>query len=211
MESIDFTKLISIALTSIFISNILLAKFLGMCSFLECAKTVKTANGLGLAVIFVLTLTAPLNWLIYNNLLKEDALAWTGIEGVSLEFLQLLSFIAVIASSVQIVEMALEKFSPALYSALGIFLPLITVNCAILGVCLFMIEEDYGMLETVIFAISSGIGWWLAIMGLAAINKKMMYSHVPDGLKGLGITFITTGLMAMAFMCFGGIDLYPTN
>jgi Na+-transporting NADH:ubiquinone oxidoreductase subunit E len=206
----DIVGLISIALTSIFISNILLAKFLGMCSFLECAKTVKTANGLGLAVVFVLTLTAPLNWLIFNHLLKEDALTWIpGVEAgsVSLEFLQFLTFIAVIASSVQIVEMALEKFSPALYSALGIFLPLITVNCAILGVSLFMIEEDYNLLETVVFAFSSGIGWWLAIMGLAAINKKMMYSHVPEALKGLGMTFITTGLMAMAFMCFAGIEL----
>jgi Na+-transporting NADH:ubiquinone oxidoreductase subunit E len=204
----DIIGLISIALTSIFISNILLANFLGMCSFLECSKNVKTANGLGLAVTFVLTLTAPLNWAIYNFLLKEDALTWLGVEeGVSLEFLVFLSFIAVIASSVQIVEMALEKFSPALYAALGIFLPLITVNCAILGVALFLVERKYTLVETFVFGFSSGIGWWLAIMGLAAITTKMKYSNVPDGLRGLGITFITTGLMAMAFMCFAGISL----
>ncbi len=201
-------NLISIALTSIFISNILLANFLGMCSFLECAKNVKTANGLGLAVTFVATLTAPLNYFIYNYLLKEDAMLWLGVEeGISLKFLQFLTFIAVIASTVQIVEMALEKFSPALYSALGIFLPLITVNCAILGVSLFLVEREYNLIETLVFGLSSGIGWWLAIMGLAAINKKLSYSNVPDGLRGLGITFMTTGLMAMAFMCFAGISL----
>jgi Na+-transporting NADH:ubiquinone oxidoreductase subunit E len=201
-------ELISIALTSIFISNILLANFLGMCSFLECAKNVKTANGLGLAVTFVLTLTAPLNWFIYNYLLKEDAMLWLGVqEGVSLEFLKFLTFIAVIASTVQIVEMALEKFSPSLYAALGIFLPLITVNCAILGVALFLVERKYDLVETLVYGFSSGIGWWLAIMGLAAINKKLSYSNVPEGLRGLGITFMTTGLMAMAFMCFAGISL----
>ena len=199
--------LISIALTSIFISNILLANFLGMCSFLECAKNVKTANGLGLAVIFVLTLTAPLNWAIYTYMLKDEALAWLNLPNVNLEFLVFLTFIAVIASSVQVVEMALEKFTPALYSALGIFLPLITVNCAILGVSLFFVERKYTLIETVVFSFSSGIGWWLAIMGLAAINKKLKYSNVPQGLRGLGITFITTGLMAMAFMCFAGISL----
>lgn len=203
----DIVGLISIALTSIFISNILLANFLGMCSFLECAKNVTTANGLGLAVLFVLTLTAPLNWALYNYLLKDEALAWLGLPAVNLEFLVFLTFIAVIASSVQIVEMAMEKFTPALYSALGIFLPLITVNCSILGVSLFLVERKYDLVETVVFAFSSGIGWWLAIMGLAAINKKMMYSNVPEGLRGLGITFITTGLMAMAFMCFAGIAL----
>jgi len=203
----DIVGLISIALTSIFISNILLANFLGMCSFLECAKNIQTANGLGLAVIFVLTLTAPLNWAIYNFFLKDEALAWLGLETVNLEFLVFLTFIAVIASSVQIVEMAMEKFSPALYSALGIFLPLITVNCAILGVSLFLVERKYTLIETLVFSFSSGIGWWLAIVGLAAINKKMQYSNVPEGLRGLGITFITTGLMAMAFMCFAGISL----
>jgi len=203
----DFIGLISIALTSIFISNILLANFLGMCSFLECSKNVKTANGLGLAVIFVLTLTAPLNWAIYTYLLKDEALAWLNLPNVNLEFLVFLTFIAVIASSVQIVEMVMEKFTPALYSALGIFLPLITVNCAILGVCLFFVERKYTLLETTVFSFSSGVGWWLAIMGLAAINKKLKYSNVPEGLRGLGITFLTTGLMAMAFMCFAGISL----
>jgi Na+-transporting NADH:ubiquinone oxidoreductase subunit E len=199
---------ISLALTSIFISNILLANFLGMCSFLECSKNVKTANGLGLAVTFVLVLTTPLNWLFYNYLLKEDALTWLGIqEGVSLDFLVFITFIAVIAASVQIVEMALEKFFPPLYSSLGIFLPLITVNCAILGVALFMVERKYNLWDTTVYSFASGIGWWLAIMGLAAINKKLKYSNVPDGLRGLGITFMTTGLMAMAFMCFAGISL----
>ena len=203
----DIVELISIALTSIFISNILLANFLGMCSFLECAKNVKTANGLGLAVIFVLTLTAPLNYFLYSYLLKDEALSWINMPNVNLDFLKFLTFIAVIASSVQIVEMAMEKFTPALYSALGIFLPLITVNCAILGVSLFFVERNYNFIETLIYAFSSGIGWWLAIMGLAAINKKLQYSNIPEGLRGLGITFLTTGLMAMAFMCFAGISL----
>lgn len=200
-------ELISIALTSIFISNILLAQFLGMCSFLECAKNLKTAMGLGLAVTFVLTLTAPLNWCLYEYVLKEGALQWAGQANVNLDFLKFLTFIAVIASSVQIVEMALEKFSPALYAALGIFLPLITVNCSILGVSLFFVEREYGIIETMVFAVASGIGWLLAILGLAAITQKMKYSNVPQGLRGLGITFITTGLMSMAFMCFAGIDL----
>lgn len=203
----DIIGLISIALTSIFISNILLANFLGMCSFLECAKNIKTAMGLGLAVTFVLTMTAPLNWLIYTYLLKDGALAWAGQANISLEFLVFMTFIAVIASFVQIVEMAMEKFTPALYSALGIFLPLITVNCSILGVSLFFVERKYDFIETLVFAVSSGIGWLLAILGLAAIAQKMKYSNVPEGLRGLGITFITTGLMSMAFMCFAGISL----
>ena len=205
----DIIGLLSIALTSIFISNILLAGFLGMCSFLECAKNVKTAMGLGLAVTFVLTLTAPLNWVIYHGVIKDGAYIWTtmGIEGVNLEFLKFLTFISVIASSVQIVEMAMEKFAPALYSALGIFLPLITVNCAILGVSLFFVEKKYDFIETTVFGFSSGIGWLMAILGLAAINQKMKYSNVPDGLRGLGITFVITGLMSMAFMCFAGISL----
>ncbi|MBF0196990.1 MAG: NADH:ubiquinone reductase (Na(+)-transporting) subunit E [Planctomycetes bacterium] len=202
-------NLISIALTSIFISNILLANFLGMCSFLECAKNIKTAMGLGLAVTFVLTITAPLNWIIYNGLLKEDAALWTlfGMTGINLEFIKFLTFISVIATFVQIVEMIIEKFSPALYSALGIFLPLITVNCAILGVSLFFVEEGHDFIQTTVFGFSSGIGWLMAILGLAAINQKMKYSNVPEGLRGLGITFIVTGLMSMAFMCFAGISL----
>ena len=200
-------ELISIALTSIFISNILLANFLGMCSFLECAKNIKTAMGLGLAVTFVLTLTAPLNYLIYNTLLSDGALAWMGMGDLNLEFLKFMTFIAVIAAFVQVVEMALEKFSPALYAALGIFLPLITVNCAILGVSLFFVEKEYNFIKTCVYGFSSGIGWLLAILGLAAITQKMKYSNVPAGLRGLGITFITTGLMSMAFMCFAGIKL----
>jgi Na+-transporting NADH:ubiquinone oxidoreductase subunit E len=178
-----------------------------MCSFLECAKNIKTAMGLGLAVTFVLTMTAPLNWLIYTYLLSDGALAWLGLGDMNLEFLKFMTFIAVIAAFVQVVEMALEKFSPALYAALGIFLPLITVNCAILGVCLFFVEKEYNFWQTLIYGFSSGIGWLLAILGLAAITQKLKYSNVPKGLKGLGITFITTGLMSMAFMCFAGISL----
>ena len=199
--------LISIALTSIFISNILLANFLGMCSFLECAKNIKTAMGLGLAVTFVLTMTAPLNWLIHNFLLSDGALTWLNMGDINLDFLKFMTFIAVIAAFVQVVEMALEKFSPSLYAALGIFLPLITVNCAILGVSLFFVEKEYDLLQTFVFGVSSGIGWLLAILGLAAITQKLKYSNVPKGLRGLGITFITTGLMSMAFMCFAGISL----
>ncbi len=197
---------VSLALTSIFISNILLSNFLGMCSFLECSKNIKTANGLGMAVVFVLAITAPFNWVVYNYLLKEDALSWL-LKDVNLEFLTFITFISVIACLVQIVEMALEKFSPALYSSLGIFLPLITVNCAILGVSLFFVERKYNLAETFVFGVASGVGWWLAIVGLAAIRRKMIYSNVPAPLRGLGITFFTTGLMSMAFMCFAGIDL----
>jgi Na+-transporting NADH:ubiquinone oxidoreductase subunit E len=200
-------ELISIALTSIFISNILLANFLGMCSFLECAKNIKTAMGLGCAVTFVLTLTAPLNYIIYNGLLADGALVWLGMSDINLDFLQFMTFIAVIAAFVQVVEIVLEKFLPSLYGALGIFLPLITVNCAILGVSLFFVEREYDFIETCVYGFSSGIGWLLAILGLAAITQKMKYSNVPKSLRGLGITFITTGLMSMAFMCFAGISL----
>ncbi|HMO05976.1 MAG TPA: NADH:ubiquinone reductase (Na(+)-transporting) subunit E [Kiritimatiellia bacterium] len=203
-------ELISLAVKSIFIENMVLAFFLGMCSFLALSKKVETATGLGLAVTFVLTLTVPLNWAIYNYLLKDGALAWTGnpsLAGLDLSFLTFICFIAVIASTVQLVEMTLDKFFPPLYSALGIFLPLITVNCAILGGCLFMVERQYGFAESVVYGFGSGIGWFLAIVGLAAIRKKIRYSHIPDGLKGLGMTFILTGLMAIGFLCFSGISL----
>jgi len=200
---------LNLAIKAIFVENILLAYFLGMCSFLACSKKVDTAIGLGFAVIFVLTITLPANWAIHHFLLREGALAWVNPKFVSLDlsFLNFICFIATIASMVQLVEMILDKFFPALYHALGIFLPLITVNCAILGGSLFMVEREYGALESTVYGFSSGIGWLLAIASMAAIRKKLRYSHLPDGLKGLGITMIMTGLMAMAFMCFAGINL----
>ncbi len=200
---------LNLAIKAIFIENILLAYFLGMCSFLACSKKVDTATGLGLAVIFVLTITVPTNWAINNFLLKPGALSWISpnFASVDLSFLSLICFIATIASMVQLVEMVLDKFFPPLYHALGIFLPLITVNCSILGGSLFMVERDYTVVESTVYGFSSGIGWLLAIVSMAAIRKKLRYSHLPDGLKGLGITMVMTGLMAMAFMCFSGIDL----
>lgn len=197
-------------MNSVFIENLALAFFLGMCTFLAVSKSVKTAVGLGLAVILIMGITIPANNLLYNYLLKEGALAnWLGdsYATVNLEFLSLITFIGTIAAMVQILEMALDRFFPPLYNALGIFLPLITVNCAILGGSLFMQERDYDFPESVVYGIGAGFGWALAIAGLAGIREKMKYSDVPDGLKGLGITFMTVGLMAMAFMCFGGIDL----
>ena len=200
---------LNLAIKAIFIENILLAYFLGMCSFLACSKKVDTATGLGLAVIFVLTITVPTNWAINNFLLKPGALSWISptFASVDLSFLSLICFIATIASMVQLVEMVLDKFFPPLYHALGIFLPLITVNCSILGGSLFMVERNYTVLESTVYGFSSGIGWLLAIVSMAAIRKKLRYSHLPDGLKGLGITMVMTGLMAMAFMCFSGINL----
>jgi Na+-transporting NADH:ubiquinone oxidoreductase subunit E len=200
---------LNLAIKAIFIENILLAYFLGMCSFLACSKKVDTATGLGLAVIFVLTITVPTNWAINNFLLKPGALSWISpnFASVDLSFLSLICFIATIASMVQLVEMVLDKFFPPLYHALGIFLPLITVNCSILGGSLFMVERDYSVVESTVYGFSSGIGWLLAIVSMAAIRKKLRYSHLPDGLKGLGITMVMTGLMAMAFMCFSGINL----
>ena len=195
---------ISLFVKSIFVDNMIFAYFLGMCSFLAVSKNVKTAAGLGLAVIFVLLVTLPINWLLNTYVLAPDAL----IEGVDLSFLSFIIFIAVIAAIVQIVEMVVEKFSPSLYSSLGIFLPLIAVNCAILGGSLFMQQRDFmNFAEPVVYALGSGIGWFLAIVSLAAIREKMAYSNVPPALKGLGITFITVGLMGMAFMTFMGISL----
>lgn len=200
---------VSLAVESIFIQNILLAYFLGMCSFLACSKKVDTAIGLGFAVVFVLTITVPANWAIHHFLLQKGALAWISpsFSDLDLSFLNFICFIATIASMVQLVEMVLDKFFPKLYHALGIFLPLITVNCAILGGSLFMVEREYNAMESVVYGFSSGVGWLLAIAAMAAIRKKLRYSHLPDGLKGLGITMIMTGLMAMGFMCFAGIDM----
>ena len=201
--------LVSLGIRSIFIDNMVFAYFLGMCSFLAVSKKVSTAVGLGMAVIFVLGITAPINWLIQEYILKEGALAWIGPQfaELNLEFLQFIMFIAVIASMVQLVEMVIEKVSPALYGSLGIFLPLIAVNCAILGGSLFMVQRDYLLGEATVFGIGSGAGFALAIIALAAIREKLKYSNVPDGLKGLGITMFITGLMGIAFKSFIGIAI----
>ena len=201
---------LSLIIKSIFVDNMIFAYFLGMCSYLAVSKNVKTASGLGVAVIFVLLVTLPINYLLNKFVLSPGALAWLGdsFAGVDLSFLSLITFIAVIAAIVQLVEMIVEKFSPTLYSELGIFLPLIAVNCAILGGSLFMQQRDFSNLgEAAVFSLGSGLGWFLAIVTLAAIREKMSYSNVPAALKGIGITFITVGLMAMAFMTFMGISL----
>jgi len=199
----------SIIFESIFSKNLALALFLGMCTFLAVSKNVKTAFMLGLAVIAVQSITVPINNLIYQNLLKEGALRWTGFEwaqDTDLRFVGLISYIGTIAAMVQILEMFLDRYVPVLYNTLGIFLPLITVNCAILGGTLLMIEGDMNLAEASVYGVSSGIGWALAICTLAGIREKLKYSDIPHGLRGLGITFITVGLMAMAFMIFGGIE-----
>ena len=198
---------LSIFLKAVFIENLALSFFLGMCTFLAVSQKVGTAAGLGLAVVFVQAITIPVNNLIYQYVLKKGALAWAGLPDVDLTFLGLITYIGVIAALVQILEMALDKYVPKLYNALGIFLPLITVNCAILGGSLFMVERDYGLGDSVVYGIGSGVGWALAIVGLAGIRERMQYSNVPPGLRGLGITFITAGLMALAFMLFSGIQL----
>lgn len=201
--------LINLGIRSIFVENMIFAYFLGMCSFLAVSKKVSTAIGLGAAVIFVLTITVPVNWLLQEFVLKEGALTRisTDLAEVNLEFLQFIMFIAVIAAMVQLVEMIIEKFSPALYGSLGIFLPLIAVNCAILGSSLFMVQRDYTLTEATVFGFGSGIGWMLAIVALAAIREKLKYSNVPDGLKGLGVTMLITGLMGIAFKSFIGIAI----
>lgn len=199
--------LISLAVKSIFIENLALSFFLGMCTFIAVSKKISTAVGLGIAVTIVQTLTVPANNLIYTKLLKEGALSWAGLSDTDLSFLALMSCIGVIAAMVQILEMTLDRFFPALYNALGIFLPLITVNCAILAGSLFMIERDYNFSESVVYGIASGFGWALAIAAMAGVREKLKYSDVPPGLRGLGITFITAGLMAMGFMAFSGIQL----
>jgi Na+-transporting NADH:ubiquinone oxidoreductase subunit E len=200
---------LSLFVKSVFIENLALAFFLGMCTFLAVSKNVKTALGLGVAVIVIQTITIPANNLLFTYLLKPGALAWLGSSyaEIDLSFLGLISYIGVIAAMVQILEMTLDRFFPPLYNALGIFLPLITVNCAILGGSLFMVERGYNQAESIVYGFGSGFGWALAIVGLAGIREKMKYSNVPPGLRGLGITFITVGLMALAFMSFAGIQL----
>ena len=195
-------ELFNIFLKSAFIENMVLAYFLGMCSCLAVSKTIKTAFGLGLAVIFVLGITMPINWLINKYLLSE-----TGLLGVDLTFLRFILFIAVIASMVQLVEMVIEKFSPALYNSLGIFLPLITVNCAILGATLFMVQRDYNVVESVAYGMGAGVGWALAIVAMAGLREKMRYCDIPAGLQGLGIAFITAGLLSLGFMGIAGIKI----
>ncbi len=203
-------NLLNIFVKAIFIENMIFAYFLGMCSYLAVSKTVKTSFGLGVAVVFVLGITVPANYLLENYVLKEGALSWLGegFEEINLSFLSFILFIAIIASMVQLVEMVIEKFAPALYTSLGIFLPLIAVNCSILGGSLFMQERDYANItEASVFGLGSGVGWLLAIVGIAAIREKIRYSDVPAPLRGLGITFIITGLMGIAFMSFMGIQI----
>ena len=198
---------LSLLVRSIFIENMALAFFLGMCTFIAISKKVSTAISLGIAVVVVMAITVPLNNLLYQYLLKDGALAWAGYPNVDLSFLGLLSYIALIAATVQIMEMFLDKYVPSLYNALGVFLPLITVNCAIMGGVLFMVERDYNFGESIVYGIGSGLGWALAIAALAGIREKLKYSDVPGPLRGLGITFITVGLMSLGFMSFGGMSL----
>ncbi len=201
------THYINLFITSVFIENLALSFFLGMCTFLAVSKKIETAIGLGVAVMFVQTLTVPVNNLLFQYVLRDGALAWAGLPDVNLSFLGLISYIGVIAALVQVVEMFLDRYVPALYNALGIFLPLITVNCAILGGTLFMVERDYTFGESVTYGIGSGFGWALAITVMAGVREKLKYSDVPEGLQGLGIAFITAGLMAMGFMAFSGVQL----
>lgn len=202
-------NLISIGVRSIFVDNMIFAYFLGMCSFLAISKKVNTAFGLGVAVVFVIGVTVPINWLIQNYVLNPGALAWMGpsFEDVDLNFLQFIVFISVIAAVVQLTEMVIEKFSPALYGTLGIFLPLIAVNCSVLGAALFMVGRPYNLAEASVYGLGSGIGWMLAIVALAGVREKMKYSNVPGPLKGLGITFILVGLMSLGFLSFLGFAL----
>lgn len=198
---------LSLFVRAVFIENMALSFFLGMCTFIALSKKIEAAIGLGIAVVVVQTITIPVNNLLYQHVLKDGALAWAGLPDVDLSFLGLLSYIGVIAAIVQIMEMFLDKYVPALYNALGVFLPLITVNCAIMGGSLFMVERDYNFAESAVFGFGSGLGWAFAITALAGIREKLKYSDIPEGLQGLGITFITVGLMSLGFMSFGGIDL----
>lgn len=200
-------ELVNLAIRSIFVENLALAFFLGMCTFLAISKKIETALGLGIAVIAVQAITVPANNLVYQYLLADGALAWAGLPDVDLSFLGLISYIGIIAAMVQMLEMFLDKYVPALYNALGVFLPLITVNCAILGGTLFMVERDYNLAEATVYGISSGAGWALAIVALAGVREKLKYSDVPDGLQGLGITFMTVGLLSLGFMAFSGIQI----
>lgn len=199
--------LISLFINSVFIGNILLSYFLGMCSFIAVSKNIETATGLGFAVIFVLAVTSPVNWVIYHGLLAPGALSWAGFPDLDLSFLTFITFIAVIAAIVQAIEMVIDKYLPLLYTTLGVFLPLIAVNCAILGAALFMVERNYTFMESIVYGTGSGTGWMLAIVSMAAIRNKVKYSDVPKGLQGFGITMIIAGLMAMTFMMFSGITL----
>ena len=198
---------INIIINSIFIENIVLVYFLGMCSFLSISKKVETSIGLGFAVVFVLSITAPANWALNEYLLSEGALAWAGLEDINLDFLQFIVFISVIAAMVQLVEMLLDRFSPVLYYNLGIFLPLITVNCSILGCSLFLVEREYNLAEATVYGFGSGLGFFLAIVSLATIRKRMRYSNVPPTLRGVGMSMLLTGLISMAFLGFSGISL----
>ena len=200
-------QLISLFVKAVFVENMALAFFLGMCTFLAVSKKIQTAIGLGVAVIVVQLITVPINNLLLTYVLKEGALGWAGLPNVDLSFLGLLSYIGVIAAMVQILEMFLDKYMPALYNALGVFLPLITVNCAILGASLFMVERDYNFSESVVYGAGAGVGWALAIAALAGIREKLKYSDIPEGLQGLGITFMTVGLMSLGFMSFSGVSL----
>ena len=198
---------INIIINSVFIENIVLVYFLGMCSFLSISKKVETSIGLGFAVVFVLSITAPANWALNEYLLSEGALAWAGLEDINLDFLQFIVFISVIAAMVQLVEMLLDRFSPVLYYNLGIFLPLITVNCSILGCSLFLVEREYNLAEATVYGFGSGLGFFLAIISLATIRKRMRYSNVPPTLRGVGMSMLLTGLISMAFLGFSGISL----
>lgn len=198
---------INIIINSVFIENIVLVYFLGMCSFLSISKKVETSIGLGFAVIFVLSITAPANWAINEYLLAEGALDWAGLENINLDFLQFIVFISVIAAMVQLVEMLMDRFSPVLYYNLGIFLPLITVNCSILGCSLFLVEREYNLAEATVYGFGSGLGFFLAIVSLATIRKRMRYSNVPSTLRGVGMSMLLTGLISMAFLGFSGISL----
>jgi Na+-transporting NADH:ubiquinone oxidoreductase subunit E len=200
-------QLVNIVVQAVFIENMALQLFLGMCTFLAVSKKVETAIGLGIAVVVVQSITVPVNNLIFNYLLREGALDWAGLPDISLQFLGFLCYIGVIAAMVQVLEMFLDKFVPSLYNALGVFLPLITVNCAILGGTLLMVERDYTFSQSIAFGFGSGLGWGLAIVALAGIREKLKYSDVPDGLRGLGITFITVGLMSLGFMSLNGVSL----
>ena len=198
---------LGIFVTAVFVENMALAFFLGMCTFIAISKKISTAFGLGVAVVVVLAINVPVNNLIYNYLLKDGALAWAGLPDVDLSFLGFLVYIGVIAAMVQILEMFLDRFVPVLYNALGVFLPLITVNCAILGASLWMVERDYTFAESTVFGLGAGVGWAFAITALAGVREKLKYSDVPEGLRGLGITFISVGLISLCFMSFGGIDI----
>lgn len=203
----NMENLLSIFLNSVFVGNILLSYFLGMCSFVAVSKSLDTSVGLGFAVVFVLSITAPVNWLVYHYLLAPGALSWAGLPEIDLSYLKFITFIAVIAAMVQAVEMVIDRYSPVLYNSLGVFLPLISVNCAILGTSLFMVERDYTLMESVVYGAGCGVGWMLAIVSMAAIRIKLRYADVPEGLQGFGVTMIVAGLMAMGFMLFSGLTL----